>query len=291
MEEEGMIGWKRVLLEAQESHGWTGMYCQISMHWLLTTLSSLMIWLRGMAKSRKQPVMLFVPTMTFSLPRTAIFPRFKHTAMWKKSPQNSSRNLHLPTAVKMRRCMCSFSLSLSILSITLEGPHRQFRSPSDPWIASHVFVWPWQSDRKSSSSRIQAYYSEQDAISFHHRGKSYTRVCMWTDHILFVCSSDLMHSWRLQNIWQAKISYVYSIKLLPQMEQISRFNQAVGEGPCSWSQARSHVPWDRTIWDVSISGHNLSMFSPFVSSMGGSGGDDTSDADIASGDEFGIVLD
>ena len=33
------------------------------------------------------------------------------------------------------------------------------------------------------------------------------------------------------------------------------------------------------------------MFSPFVSSMGGSGGDDASDADIASGDEFGIVLD
>lgn len=45
------------------------------------------------------------------------------------------------------------------------------------------------------------------------------------------------------------------------------------------------------IWDVSISGYNLSMFSSFVSSVGGSGGDDASDADIASGDEFGIVLD
>ena len=39
MEEEQTLGWKRVLPGAQESHGWTCMYFQISMCWLCSSNS------------------------------------------------------------------------------------------------------------------------------------------------------------------------------------------------------------------------------------------------------------
>ena len=42
---------------------------------------------------------------------------------------------------------------------------------------------------------------------------------------------------------------------------------------------------------MSISDHNISYFHYFYSSVGGSGYDDASDADVGSSDEFGIILD
>lgn len=48
---------------------------------------------------------------------------------------------------------------------------------------------------------------------------------------------------------------------------------------------------DCTFWGVSISDHNISYFHYFYSSVGGSGYDDASDADVGSSDEFGIILD
>ena len=43
------------------------------------------------------------------------------------------------------------------------------------------------------------------------------------------------------------------------------------------------------VWEVSD--HNISYFHYFYSSVGGSGYDDASDADVGSNDEFGIILD
>jgi len=171
-------GWKKQLKRAtiqSTRRLWGSLYVLPNVQTLVTNYSQLLddlaLW-HGEIK-KKWVAMQSVHITTFSLPRTATFWRPKPTNMWNKPLLNSSRSLHLHMAVKMRRCEHTFFLLIYfILLFPLKDHTDNFWPPCYPWAVPCLFVWPQQSDWKSSSRRIQALCSEWDPIPCCHCSKS-----------------------------------------------------------------------------------------------------------------------
>ena len=155
-----------------------------------------MIWLRGMAKSRKLLATQSAPITIFSLPRTVAFQRLKPATTWNLPLLNWSRNLHLRTVVKMRRYAHIPPLG-SFHPFHLKDHTDNFGHPAIRELL-HVFLYgcdnwignlrPEEFGRRIPNGTLSLATT---AVS-----PKYKCIACWC-----VRSPGPMHPWRLQDVW------------------------------------------------------------------------------------------